>query len=265
MADEVTVADPTQDASAPKISKGAVAFLDILGFKGMWQSTHPANLTAQINLISNMVAKVQKNVIKEMSTKLDIEANPDQLNFNLLSDTFIITVENEDLSLALFFVVQATQDLILHFALFDDVKPPNLPPARPLFLRGAISTGWFYRKNNMYIGEAIDDAAEWFNQPDFVGAILTPRTGYFYRKLLNDPPKNPNRLLIKYTTPTKKGKFDLYCVDWINRYIALYPHKKFDLKDLYSKFIQNGNISPGVVSKYQNTDEFNKYCLERKT
>lgn len=261
MADELATAIANQQPIEPRISMGAVAFLDILGFKGMWQSTPPDSLAGQIGFIAGVVRDYQRKRINDMAKASNVDIAPDSININLISDTFLISVEHTNPAIALFLTTQIAADLITQMALFNLFKSDDLPYARPIFLRGAISYGWFYRKDNMYIGEAIDDAAEWFTQPEFIGAILTPRTGYYQQSLpINNSPDDPSNLICKYLAQTKNGNIELFCVDWI-RLAKMNPKNLDALKAISLAFSFHGNIAPVHLVKYRNTELFIKHCL----
>jgi hypothetical protein len=46
--------------------------------------------------------------------------------------------------------------------------------SRSIFLRGALSVGKFYQSDNMVIGPAVKDAANYYNRPKWVGICTAP-------------------------------------------------------------------------------------------
>ena len=257
MADETGLAIDNQNTS-PQITQGAVAFLDILGFKGMWQSRNIKSIINQVSTFHKSIDTYYKNAIESNKINPEFDIYPENLVINLISDTFVVSFEHGNPLIALAMVSEITASLISSYAL---KKPETIDDAMPIFLRGAISYGEFYRTENMYIGQAIDDAAEWFDKPEFIGAILTPRTGCLLKTFENFNSK----LIFDCSVKTKIGEVNLFCIDWAS--FARDAHSTHDvLKSLYGAFIfGNKTIGLAHFEKYQNTERFVKRCLDRNT
>jgi hypothetical protein len=53
--------------------------------------------------------------------------------------------------------------------------------SRGVPLRGAVALGDFYILDGLYLGPAIVEAAKWFDQVDWAGIVMSPRTGKVWR------------------------------------------------------------------------------------
>lgn len=138
------------------MNKAAVAFVDILGFKGIWQ-----------RLDSMLVLKILKGVKERIETNYKHPAPnkgwPKSSNpkVTLLSDTVVIVIESDEPH-CLLLMANIINDLSCYFYEYK------------LFFRGAISYGEYEQDDSTFIGPAIDDVAGWYESADWIGTILTP-------------------------------------------------------------------------------------------
>ena len=149
------------------MDKAAVAFVDILGFKGIWQ-----------RLDSNRVLDILKGVKERIKTNYKHPALdrgwPDSSNpeVTVLSDTIVIVIKSDEPHCVLL-MANIINDISLYFYDFR------------LFFRGAISYGEYEQEDSTFIGPAIDDVAGWYEAADWIGVILTPTTNYIYDRFNN--------------------------------------------------------------------------------
>jgi len=132
--------------------EGVVILLDSLGTKGIWKSRNPEEV-----LVS------WQGVID--STNVDVLACRDNgidLKFNAFSDTMIITLTGDD------------KEKILEEAgtTLNSIISVGIPHG--INFRGCISMGKIYRSEIMVLGDAIDEAAEYYEKSNWVGAFATP-------------------------------------------------------------------------------------------
>jgi hypothetical protein len=149
------------------MDKAAIAFVDILGFKGIWQ-----------RLDSNQVLDILKGVKKRITTNYKhpaidqgwpVSSEPE---VTVLSDTIVIAIKSDKPHCVLL-MANIINNISLYFYEFG------------LFFRGAISYGEYEQEESTFIGPAIDGVAGWYEVADWIGVILTPTTNYIYDRFKN--------------------------------------------------------------------------------
>lgn len=220
--------------------KGVVALLDALGVKGIWARSRPRDV---ITAWKHAIGMFEKSIQKAR------EASPEE-KFSLLSfsDTVIILLETE-------------KDPVACIPLMAGVLlvPFNAALVEGIFLRGAVSVGEFVRSESMIIGPAVDEAAEWYTVPDWMGVSLCPSASYGVERLAEQG-ADISRWFVKYDVPMKSG------VDGGAGWALAWPRFALDIplgdeKPLSARgvllytFARNG-VSVSVHTKYRNTLRF---------
>ena len=134
-----------------------------------------------------------------------------------------------------------------------------------MLLRGAISIGEFVTKDNTVIGPAVADAAQWYENCNWIGIVATPKYGYAFQHFVESFSfKNPqilevvNRYLVPYDVPLRNGnKNRMWSVAWPS---TLFDKKKgrheVSAKCAVSLSFSEFPIPLGTEIKYKNTMEF---------
>lgn len=213
-----------------KFEKGIVTFLDVLGWKGLWQSNREA-----VEQLKQLVEEARLKANKIMA-----EYNKRENAKNVLHKDIKIKVVSISDTIVFLTGTESIEAIQFHAQLCAWIIEYALNKGFPL--RGAISYGEFSESMNIMLGPAIDEAAAWHESTDWIGVILTPSAQMYLRDKKN----------IAYITdyehiPFKKGIKTLYkCVDW-----------NFENKEiLYDIFLNKGPHMPEVAPKYLNTLEF---------
>lgn len=218
-------------------SKGIVTFLDVLGWKGLWQSNRDAvdHLSRLVRDTRNKAIEIVK-AYNEKERAKDVRYKDMKIKVLSISDTIVFLTDTESIT-ALSFHAQLCS-WILEYAL-----------SKKLPLRGAISYGEFTESENIMLGPAIDEAAAWHESTDWIGVILTPSAKMYVRN-----EKIPYIIDNYDNIPFKKANKTLkHCVDW-----------SFSIEDgLYDIFLEKGPHMPEVAPKYLNTLEFLKWRKKR--
>ena len=220
-----------------KFNKGIVTFLDVLGWKGLWQSNKEA--VTQLRDIVSFTRKRAKEIVRTYNEKeraKDVRYKDISIKVLSISDTIVFLKDTED-RMALAFHAQLCSWL-LKYAISKRIP-----------LRGAISYGEFTESENIMLGPAIDEAAAWHESTDWIGVILTPSARMYVRN-----EKIPYIIDNYDNIPFKKANKTLkHCVDWSIR-----------IEDgLYDIFLEKGPHMPEVAPKYLNTLEFLKWRKKR--
>ena len=211
--------------------KGAVTFLDVLGWKGIWNN-HPNALAELVKFINdirdaidlynynyNEKAKLKKRYKSDVSTEV-----------KSISDTIVLFTEDKDNN--------AEEVICLHAEYCAYILEEALKRKFPL--RGAISYGKYDNSLNIMIGPAVDEAAAWHESTDWIGVILTPSA----QMALKAQDKG---MIITYDNiPFKKNIKGLkQCVCW-----------NYNNDELYSLFMDMGPHMQDVAPKYLHTLEY---------
>lgn len=212
------------------LEKGVITFLDILGWKGIWQRKDNSILDLEelINETRDKIRNLNNLYLPEKYPDLSEKERGKETYLLSISDTLIIYTNS-----AKDYAVD------LHVQICSYIIPESIK--RNIPVRGAISYGKFAVRNNIVVGPAVDEAASWHEQANWIGVILTPSTKYS----LNGTKINN---CCEYNAPLKSVKLrNMLCVKWDNN---------FEVKDILDYFIAMGPHMPKIGEKYENTIDF---------
>lgn len=134
-------------------SHGVVVFLDALGTKGSWKEYSPAALLRNWDELTSQTKEL-------LSKKTDDGSGT--FSFYAFSDTFIILAKKNDIEELLLETAKIVKSLF-----YNGIT-------HGFYFRGCISIGQFFESQNMIIGPAVDEAAQYYEIPDWVGIFATP-------------------------------------------------------------------------------------------
>ncbi len=236
------------------MEKFAIALLDTLGYKGIWNRAQPDDILASLEKTNSTAEEVGANTIANFSKQL-IENVPvtNYLSFQLLvrafSDTLVVgcsaaaapqcpsthrqAVEN----LAPGVAIQVVSEMVAGIA------STSATARTPMAYRGAIAFGNLAYRSSFLVGPAIDEAAEMEHQPEGAFIVVCPSASAFLAKDSRDLP-----LLYSYPVPCKRGVSRMHVIN--PTYYTLDPNKY--LKSILHTF--TGDDS--VLRKRANTKTF---------
>ena len=209
------------------LTGGVVTFLDVLGWKGVYDRQKDA-LQRLTDLIEGLEDRAKPYRGAEDIDKTSIKS---------ISDTIAIFTLCEE--------IEATSAIEIHGELCRWVIPQSIEFEIPV--RGATSYGTFQVRESIFIGKAVDEAAAWHEQSDWIGVHLTPSAEYIFRR------KATGSSWIEYRVPNKKplaGK--AHCVNWLSDW----KDKEKGKENIKRKFRRLGPIVPEIAAKFSNTLEF---------
>ncbi len=206
------------------VKKGAVTFLDVIGWKGIWEREKDAVVT--LHGLIEKIAQYASNIT-------NIIGNEDSAERGIT--TKVISISD---TIAIFTFGDPYHTIKIHAEICRLAIPESIK--RRLPLRGAICYGEYSYIGNIMVGPAVDEAASWHESTDWIGAILTP-SGKF--QLRNNYPEQ----FVKYADiPFKNKTYGLdICVGW-----------EFPDDELYELFNEMGPFSPEIAPKFLNTFNF---------
>jgi hypothetical protein len=192
-----------------------------------------------------------------------------EIKWNIFSDTIFgsISLNGKDSEVLLLrkWVLFLASCLLLQRRAFDEGLP----------LRGALATGTYILKDNIFIGKPIVDAYNLCQAQNWSGAALTKNTGMEFENFIE---KNRNKktlegvdeFLSMYPVPMKSGKpITLMCLRWCGArnlisFTFKSPNDANSLKNLIkNKFSEhNKTVSDEVADKINNTALFLQYIYD---
>jgi hypothetical protein len=167
---------PLYDPPA-ELRKGAVAIVDALGFKGIWNHYEPAQIVSAIRRVQDIVASAAAT-----KNRYAVAFQLFESRAAAFSDTMVFTAQpvvgdGGDLGSA----VTAVADLVSTL-----INAASQGPV-PLAYRGCIAAGKFFSTESLFVGEAVDEAAEWSERADAAVVWLAPSACRARREVATDP------------------------------------------------------------------------------
>src|SRR5690554_3410822 len=145
----------------PSPKKGVVTFLDVLGWKGIWQ--RKSDPIGDLETLVKQIAEAAKEKSRGLGSG-DTQTETSLTRVMIISDTIVTLTEAamKDASLA----------IELHGNLCQQAVPESIRLGIPV--RGATSYGdvIISSENSIYAGVAIDEAAAWHEQGDWIGVLM---------------------------------------------------------------------------------------------
>ncbi|MBD7985177.1 hypothetical protein H9649_11305 [Sporosarcina sp. Sa2YVA2] len=217
------------DVDSEMNQRGAVTFLDVLGWKGIWKE-NPNAINSLLRLIIDAEDKAKEFTLNAT------ELNPAFRGMN----TEVISISD---TIAIFTPGDPNIALKIHGQLCKYLIPESIRRSIPL--RGATAFGNYSKQENIMIGPAIDESASWHESTNWIGVILSPSAIF---ELGEDVPSP----WIKYhNIPFKKRISLKYCVEWT-----------FEEEDILNHFKDMGPFVPEIAEKYINTHDFLTFIKE---
>lgn len=209
-------------------SYGVVTFLDVLGWKGIWQRKADAisDLENIVKGINNKALIKERGIAKE-STKVLI-----------VSDTIVLFTKSN--------YKNAKQNIELHGELCADAIVNSIKKGLPL--RGATSFGEVVisSSNSIFAGKAIDEAASWHEKADWIGVFLTPSANFLFTDITSD-----YWALYKPPFKIKEIGFQTHSVIWFDK-----AAMSSFINEVKKDFTQLAPIVPEIVTKFSNTIDY---------
>lgn len=240
--------DEIPDADNP-MREGVVAYLDALGTKGVWARTSPKTIINDWQEIIRILDESVKKAPKELGDE-DLH---EKLEYNVtaFSDTIVISIYCFDPPSAIPLMVEIISDAFL-FAINNGI-----------FFRGVISTGIFCHTKSLIIGPAIDEAAEFYMQADWIGISAAPSASFGLSRLETQGAAGElSKWFIKYNIPTKTSvQRNEWALSWPRKFLMQAGNANtLSSKGQLFQILSTHPISNDAMSKYRNTMDFFDFC-----
>ena len=216
----------------PFDATGVIGLLDVLGWRGVW-----ARRPDPLGDMESLLAAIRSAADDAAAGVAFSDGLPAKLSTLSISDTIVLHLPCPDESAATALgIVGSVCQRAVWASLYMGIP-----------LRGAVTYG-DYRVNesqHTFIGPAVDEAAAWYEQGDWIGVLMAPSALFgFTRNIL--PP------WVAYQPPLKEGRrWDTYCVDWSSQQPEV---------DVSVYFRLLAPLVPSVLAKFTNTLAFVKHC-----
>lgn len=234
--------------------RGAITFLDVLGWKGIWAKNSDAIQT--FNSLFEHALSERDRILREATSNFSNLRGKDEddlLRIISISDTIVIIS-----------ICDIQEALWLTSELVKKLMPYSIRRSMPL--RGATTYGNFnYDFNgntNLLVGPAVDEAASWHEATNWIGLHLTPST----QMLLEKEDFDLRFGWEEYCDiPFKQGRIrDVLALNWYPEWVLSSGGGKSAFAELNIAFEINGPMTPDISKYYINTLSYCK-CLREKS
>jgi len=228
---------------------GAVILLDALGASSYSDR--------EINNFLSLRKKLNSN-IKETAKQFRGNSEFSQPIIYTFGDTTIIVIELNDRKVITNHIIGIA--ILMRRYLYQSFDVG-------IMFRGSFSIGNYIEdaESNTVMGEAVTDAASWYEQSNWMGLTSTPKTNnildfYF---LENEDRLDDKGLIHKYDVPLKNGyTFKLYSISWPGAFHEpgiLKNHNRNNAKEWFLEKLAGLEIPKGTEEKYENTKLYFSY------
>ncbi len=232
------VSDPKMVETAwMSTDTGVVTLLDALATKGILATQSPSSVFVDWSEIINLVE----------ASSVDALENPGCQSCKpvTLSDTIIIPMaprSHQDMPTIVALIGGLLRELIWRGL------------SRGTFFRGVVSAGTFYQADTKIFGPAIDEAAGWYEQAEWIGVSTTPAMS----RLLDMYARggvDVSAYFVPYDVPYKDGRsLHQWAINWPSYAMTISPDAETEILDAF--FRHAGPVPPVVNAKYDNTLRF---------
>jgi hypothetical protein len=217
------------------VQQGAVTFLDVLGWKGIWTRQDDA-----IDKLKALIAAARGSI----ATAIELGAQhiDDLRGF----DERAVRVESISDTIVLSTPGAANAMLWLHGAICQVAICASIDSDIPV--RGATCYGEYETDDRIMVGPAIDEAASWHESTDWIGVVQTPTAYMSYSDVVGLP-----RVWASDTAPLKAGRLETYCVDWSRHWRETLGRGEVELKVAFTRMRP---LDTSIAAKYLNALSF---------
>ena len=192
------------------------------------------------------------NARKEINSIIHDLLNPAMIGSSasiyMFGDTIVVTVELVDEYVAgqILFICTAMQ-----WYLFRSLQ-------KGILYRGAFSIGSYIEDatSNTVMGEAITDAAQWYEKADWMGLVSTPKTDSVLEYYVPSGEISDSKLLCRYPVPIKgSSPINLYSISWPELFYSQRRDQTSPRK-LFLEIFKEFSFPASATEKYLNTKKY---------
>jgi class 3 adenylate cyclase len=221
----------TNMSEAQSLTRGAVTFLDVLGWGGIWTRDNAYDAVARLRGLLRLAENV---AARWAVAEPNPEARGARTEIKSISDTIVLQTAGDP-----------EPTLRLHADICTQLICRSIEDRLPL--RGATAYGEFLPgrdRDTIVVGPAVDEAASWHEAADWIGVILAPSG------VLAWGGGQDSKWIERPAIPLKVGRVPLLrCLDWRSGW-------KGGAETLRQTFAGVGPLPTSIAAKYMNTLAF---------
>jgi hypothetical protein len=232
-----------------QLKQGLVTILDALG-----ASNYKGPEIAQFQKSRELILGELRDKAARILGRVDAR----RVTIFTFNDTVVIVHQTEgDIVLQ---DVQAFGELIRRF----EVRSL----ANGILFRGSIAIGQFYADSstNTVMGEAVADAAAWYERAEWIGIAATPQATLLIQSLIEQSQNDIGHLMVDYPVPIKdRPAITLKAVNWPKAFFVRGMTPCAAGENQRAKclsLLAHHGIPSGSESKYFNSIKFFDYCTK---
>lgn len=226
--------------------QGVVILLDALGASEYTEEKIRKFLAVRTT-INSMISDLAKSIPVKAKLALSV---PSIYTFG---DTIVITMQIKgarDIDKQIFCACLLMRRYLFHS--FEE----------GILFRGAFSIGSYIEdsEGNTVMGEAVTDAAQWYEKANWMGLSATPKTNNVLEYYLSPAHLSNPEYLCMYPVPIKSNTtIDLYSISWPGAFYndTIQKHRKqTEPRKWFLEIFKDFSFPAHAVEKYQNTKKF---------
>jgi len=169
---------------------GAIALIDYLGFKGIWNEVPPNELIKSLRNLELFLKDPSSSTIRGFHFSREVYPHNSKINIRFLSDCLCITATSR-LKIAETPLACKLDALVAVIVAVSQASALSSQLPKPLSFRGCISSGELHVSGNFIIGPAVDEAASMMDKANGAFCWLTPKS----KEFLDFCEQSPDELL----------------------------------------------------------------------
>jgi len=141
--------------------------------------------------------------------------------------------------------------------------------AHRILFRGSIAIGTFYANDetNTVMGQAVTDAAAWYDQADWIGVHATPRASLVIQRWLEHNEKTKEHVMLDYDVPIKQSApLRTKAVNWPKVFYVdgITPcGPGVEPREKLLEFLTQHQVPWGTEAKFHNTIAFFDHAVKQ--
>jgi hypothetical protein len=249
-----------------KMRLGALAIIDILGFKGMWHRTvNPVDILLELDKIKSLANELLRHQNEmdggDLWESLDAEVR-------VFSDCLMIVMpmpedknDYEEQNYKTFYEAIRKYMLLRYLVLIvTKIITEAVNGNVPFLYRGCISFGEFAFNDFAALGPAVDEAGSYFEKSEGAFVFLSPSAAEIYKARPGLLQKAIFPYFTNYNVPMKNEKTLQTFV--MNPLLFIGINSNNDIKQQILDAFGNGELAIEVENKKRNTQEYLDFLVK---
>jgi hypothetical protein len=236
--------------TASNRENGVVAILDALG-TATYGETEIARFIESRQVVLGLLDQKAEDVLGNIS--------PPMITTFTFNDTVLVILKTGDRE-------PRMKEISAFFTIMRKFLVDSL--ANGILFRGSIAIGTFYanEETNTVMGQAVTDAAAWYDKAEWIGAHATPRASMLIDRWLERKEEPMRQVMLDYDVPLKEGTVvRAKAVNWPKAFFvnSITPCTEgIAPKEKLLEFLTQHQVPWGTETKFFNTVAFFDYAAK---